>query len=91
MRTRDVIIDKLTAAFGPERLEVIDESQLHEGHAGHRPGGESHFRVYIVANAFQGKTRVERHRMIHEALARELGASVHALAIRALGCGESGV
>ena len=85
MCTRDLIIGKLTEAFAPDSLEVVDESHLHEGHAGHRPGGESHFRVYIVANAFQGKTRIERHRMIHEALARELGGSVHALAIRALG------
>ena len=73
MSTRDVIINKLREAFLPESLDVTDESHLHEGHAGHRPGGETHFRVYIVSPAFEGKSRVERHRMINAALAAELG------------------
>ena len=88
MRMRDLITDKLTEAFAPARLDVADESHLHEGHAGHRPGGESHFRVHIVANAFKGKSRIERHRMINEALMLELKGSVHALAIQALAPGE---
>jgi BolA family transcriptional regulator, general stress-responsive regulator len=88
MRTRILITEKLTKAFTPVRLEVADESHLHEGHAGHRPGGESHFRVYIVASAFKGKSRIERHRMINEALMRELKGGVHALAIQALAPGE---
>jgi BolA family transcriptional regulator, general stress-responsive regulator len=88
MRTRDLITEKLTKAFAPTRLDVADESRLHEGHAGHRPGGESHFRVHIVANAFQGKSRIERHRMINEALTCELKGGLHALAIRALTPGE---
>lgn len=83
MSTRDVIINKLREAFLPESLEVVDESHLHEGHAGHQPGGETHFRVYIVSPAFEGKSRIERHRMINTALAQELAGSVHALAIHA--------
>lgn len=83
MPTKDVIIEKLTKAFAPESLRVVDESDQHEGHAGHRPGGETHFRVYIVAQAFRGKTRVQRHRLINDALAAELAAGVHALAIHA--------
>ena len=84
MSTRDAIINKLREAFMPESLDVADESHLHEGHAGHRPGGETHYRVYIVSPAFEGKSRVERHRMINTALASELAGSVHALAIHAL-------
>ena len=83
MATRDVIINKLREAFLPESLEVMDESHLHEGHAGHRAGGETHFRVYIVSPAFEGKSRVERHRMINATLSGELAGSVHALAIHA--------
>jgi BolA family transcriptional regulator, general stress-responsive regulator len=90
MRIRNSITEKLTGAFAPERLSVIDESHRHEGHAGWRPGGETHFRVSIVAAAFSGKSRLERHRMINQALAAELASSVHALAIEAAAPGESG-
>ena len=90
MTIRETIINKLSEAFFPESLEVQDESHLHEGHAGHRPGGESHFRVYIVSDAFKGKSRIERHRMINAALAGELAGSVHALAIHAQAPGEGG-
>ena len=83
MRTADIITDKLTKAFAPESLQVVDESHLHEGHAGHRPGGQTHFRLHIVAAAFQGKSRLERHRMVNAVLAAELAGSVHALAIHA--------
>jgi BolA protein len=68
MSTKDAIINKLREAFLPESLDVVDESHLHEGHAGHSPGGETHFRVYIVSPAFEGKSRIERHRMINAAL-----------------------
>jgi BolA protein len=88
MSTRDIITNKLREAFTPESLEVHDESHLHEGHAGHRPGGETHYRVYIVSDAFKGKSRVERHRMINAALETELAGSVHALAIHAKVPGE---
>jgi BolA protein len=90
MSTKDVIINKLREAFVPESLDVTDESHLHEGHAGHRPGGETHFRVYIVSAAFEGKSRIERHRMINATLAGELEGNVHALAIRAQAPGEAG-
>jgi BolA family transcriptional regulator, general stress-responsive regulator len=88
MTTKEIIINKLHEAFTPESLEVQDESHLHEGHAGHRPGGETHFRVYIVSQAFKGKSRIERHRMINATLAGELAGSVHALALHAKAPGE---
>jgi BolA protein len=83
MTVRDAITKKLREAFSPESLDVVDESHLHEGHAGHRPGGETHFRVYIVSAAFEGKSRIERHRMINATLAAELAGPVHALALKA--------
>ena len=86
---RHAITNKLREAFGPESLEVTDESHLHEGHAGHRAGGETHFRLYIVSPAFEGKSRIERHRMINATLAAELAGPVHALAIKAYTPGES--
>ena len=89
LATRDIITNKLREAFSPESLEVQDESHLHEGHAGHRPGGETHFRVYIVSEAFKGKSRVERHRMINAVLSTELAETVHALALHAKAPGEA--
>lgn len=80
---RSAIEAKLTAAFQPETIAIIDESHLHAGHAGARPGGESHFRVKIIAQAFAGKSRLERHRLINEVLTEELSGRVHALAIEA--------
>ena len=74
---------KLHVAFAPTSLEVIDESAQHQGHAGARPDGESHFRVRIVSAAFKGKSRVEQHRMINQVLTLELKERVHALAIEA--------
>jgi len=90
MSVRQTITNKLSEAFAPVSLEVQDESRLHEGHAGHRPGGETHFRIYIVSDAFKGKSRIERHRLINATLADELAASVHALAIHAQAPGEGG-
>ena len=90
MGMQDIITTKLIAAFAPESLHVEDESHLHEGHAGHRPGGETHFRVFIVAEAFRGKSRLERHRMVNETLIAELKGGVHALAIHAAAPGEAG-
>lgn len=89
MRIQEIISRKLTAAFAPMSLKVVDESHQHEGHAGHKPGGETHFRVYIVAPAFQGKSRLARHRMINEALDEELRSGVHALAIHVAAPDES--
>ena len=88
MTARDQIIKKLSEAFIPESLDVVDESHLHEGHAGHRPGGESHFRVYIVSKAFEGKTRIDRHRMINAVLVSELAGAIHALALHTYAPGE---
>lgn len=90
MSIRDAITNKLREAFAPQTLDVVDESHLHEGHSGHRPGGETHFRVHIVSAAFQGKSRIERHRMINTTLSAELAGSVHALAIAAQAPGEAG-
>jgi BolA protein len=88
MQVKTLIAEKLAAAFAPQSLDVVDESYRHEGHAGHRPGGQTHFRVYIVSEAFRGKTRIERHRMINQTLANELASGVHALAIHASAPGE---
>lgn len=89
MTYRQRMIDKLTTAFAPTLLEVIDESEAHHGHAGagHGPGhhaeGETHFLVRIVSPAFAGVSRVQRHRMINEVLREELAERVHALSIEA--------
>jgi BolA family transcriptional regulator, general stress-responsive regulator len=77
------IKDKLARVFEPQLLDVVDESHLHAGHAGSHPDGESHFRVKIVSDAFAGKSRLDTHRMVNEALAEELKSRVHALAIQA--------
>jgi BolA family transcriptional regulator, general stress-responsive regulator len=90
MRTDAIMTEKLTAAFAPVSLRVVDESHQHQGHAGHRPGGQTHYRIYIVAEAFRGKSRIDRHRMINQALARELAEGVHALAIHASAPDETG-
>jgi BolA family transcriptional regulator, general stress-responsive regulator len=89
MGMRETIAGKLAGAFQPESLSVEDESHRHEGHAGHRPGGETHFRVYIVSDAFRGKSRLERHRLVNQTLAAELAGTVHALAIHASAPGET--
>jgi len=88
MGTRDAMLAKLTRALAPMSLDVVDESHQHAGHAGHREGGETHFRVYIVSEAFRGKSRLERHRMVNEVLAAELKGGIHALAIQASAPGE---
>lgn len=85
----DTIAAKLTTAFSPIRLEVVDDSHRHQGHAGHREGGESHFNLLIEAQAFAGKGRVVRQRLIHQALAEELAGPVHALSIVAKAPGEA--
>ena len=84
------IRSKLMAELRPEQLEVLDESHLHEGHAGSHPSGESHFRVRIIAAQFVGEGRVARHRIINKVLADDLATRVHALAIEAYAPGEGG-
>ena len=83
MTVSEAITAKLTAAFQPERLEVADESHKHEGHAGWREGGETHFHVTLVAQAFAGQSRLERQRAVYAALAEELAGPVHALQVTA--------
>ena len=85
----DAIQDKLTTAFQPTRLEIEDDSARHHGHAGSRPGGESHFNVTIEAAAFAGVGKVQRQRMVYHALAEELAGPLHALSVRALAPGEA--
>ena len=91
MSVKARIEKKLLDTLRPETLRVVDESHLHAGHAGHRPEGETHFRVYIMTPAFAGKGRVERHRLVNQALAEELAGPVHALAIHATAPGEAEV
>jgi BolA protein len=79
---------KLTERFAPTRLEVIDDSHRHAGHAGAQPGGETHFTVILVSNKFSGVGRVARQRLVYETLAEELAGGVHALSLTTLGPGE---
>ena len=86
------ISDKIVAAFAPQSFTISDDSHLHAGHIGHPGSGhpgtmsadETHFTVTIVSQAFAGKSRVQRHRMVNDLLADELKGGLHALAIRAL-------
>lgn len=78
------IDEKLRATLAPVRLAIEDESSKHHGHAGWREGGETHFRVEIVSQAFEGKTRVARQRLVYAALKEELDAGLHALAMETL-------
>jgi BolA family transcriptional regulator, general stress-responsive regulator len=82
------ISSKLAEAFAPDQLSVEDDSARHAGHSGARPEGETHFSVKLVSKAFQGKSRIERHRMVNAALAEELAGRVHALVITAKAPGE---
>ena len=83
MGMKERMESKLQAAFAPVALSVMDDSHKHIGHAGARPGGETHFTVSLVADAFAGLSRVQRHRLIYDALADELKERVHALSIDA--------
>jgi BolA protein len=85
----EAIRTKLSTAFSPTRLDIEDESARHHGHAGARPGGESHFNVVIEAPAFEGMGRVQRQRAVYGALADELAGPVHALSVKALAPGEA--
>jgi len=81
MNRTEEIRSKLEAAFSPETLEVIDESERHRGHAGYQEGGESHFKVIIHNPEFAELSRVARHRAIHDALGKDLLGRIHALAL----------
>lgn len=80
MTVTDEIRTRLQAAFDPRELEVVDDSESHRGHAGYQDGGESHFNVRIRASAFEGQSRVARHRAVHKALG-DLVPRIHALAL----------
>lgn len=84
----ETIRRKLDNAFSPAKLEVMDDSDKHAGHAGHREGGESHFTVVIEAAAFQGVARVQRQRKVYGVLAEELAGPIHALSVKATAPGE---
>ncbi len=82
------ISTRLTAAFAPDHLEVINDSQSHHGHAGDDGTGESHFTVVIVSASFAGQSRLQRQRLVIAALGDIPGQRVHALAIKARAPGE---
>ena len=84
MSVADTIRRKLTERFTPTRLEIEDQSHLHTGHEGSRPGGETHFAVTLASAAFIGQSRVARQRLVYEALAYELANGVHALSLTTL-------
>ena len=86
----DQLERKLAGAFAPVRLIVDDDSARHAGHAGAGRGGESHFNVVIESAAFEGVSRVQRQRMVYQAVAEELAGPVHALSVKALAPGEQG-
>jgi BolA protein len=83
MTMKELIEARLREALAPSVLEVVDESHLHAGHAGSREGGETHYRLNVVASAFSGKSRVECHRLVNDALKEAFDRGLHALAIRA--------
>lgn len=89
MAYADRIREKLTAALAPQALEVEDESARHHGHAGAQPGGETHFNVRVVSTKFSGLSRVARQRLVYAALADEMKAQIHALALVTLTPGEA--
>ncbi len=90
MSVADRMRDKLSAALRPERIAVLNESALHAGHRSSPGTGDSHFRVVVIAEAFSGLSRLERHRKINALLAEELApGGVHALAIHAFAPGEA--
>jgi BolA protein len=83
-----LISDKQTHAFRPSRLELLDDSSRHAGHAGADARGESHFNLTIEAEAFQGLSRVARQRAVYAVLKEELAGQLHALSVKALAPGE---
>lgn len=88
MTLHNWITQTLQQRLQPADLTVTDESEQHRGHSGWREGGETHFRIYIVSEAFSGKSRVERHRLVNEVLKDAFDRGLHALAIQAKAPGE---
>ncbi|WP_243370272.1 BolA family protein [Microvirga solisilvae] len=88
MTLNDWITQTLQERLHPLQLTVTDESEQHRGHGGWREGGETHFRVHIVSDAFTGKSRVERHRLVNDVLKEAFERGLHALAVQAKAPGE---
>ncbi len=88
MTVAETIRAKLTERLAPARLDIVDESARHAGHAGAHPDGETHFAVTIVAAAFAGQNRVARQRLVYQVLAEELATRIHALSLTTLAPGE---
>ena len=89
MSIEQTMREQLMVALEPIRLDVVNESHMHAGHAGSPGTGESHFQVLVIAKVFEGRSRIERHRLVNEALAGLLKNKVHALAIKAYAPGET--
>lgn len=89
MSAEQRIKEKLMVALRPTRLDVINESHMHAGHRSSPGTGDSHFRVLVVSESFTGKSRVERHRMVNDALKGDVGGSIHALALATYAPGEA--
>jgi BolA family transcriptional regulator, general stress-responsive regulator len=90
MSVAETIEQKLRVRFSPTRLKIVDDSGRHAGHAGARPGGETHFTIAIVSPAFAGLGRVARQRLVYETLAADFADGVHALSLSTLAPGEYG-
>ena len=88
MTLTDWITQTLQERLQPSQLTVTDESEQHRGHGGWREGAETHFRVHSVSDAFSGKSRVERHRLVNEVLKNAFDRGLHALAVKAKAPGE---
>ena len=84
MKVADTMRRTLTERFAPVRLDIIDDLHRHAGHAGARPEGETHFTVEVVAAAFAGRSRIDRQRLVYEALGDLMREHIHALALRTL-------
>ena len=88
MIMQERIVARLTAALDPILLDVVDESDRHAGHASVREGGGTHYRVRVVSAEFDGRSRVERHRLVYDLLTAEFADGLHALALVAQAPGE---
>lgn len=75
------MLSRLEAAFKPQVIEIVDDSESHRGHGGYQEGGESHFIVTLVSSEFAGMGRVARHRAVHAAIGKDLMGRIHALAL----------
>ena len=82
------MLRRLNSALSPTRIQLTDDSEKHRGHGGYNPAGESHFSLEIESEAFAGKSRVERQRLVYKALGELMDERVHALQISARAPGE---